>query len=153
MTCNFYNDKANFGIYSGGWNTAGISNAFGISMVALCLVFIWHSALNKMAAILSKTIKNPHKIAAILFWFLVVWLWNGLDHSYSYCYDRQFQNLLFSQHFSIIVTCPKQDSNLGSTTLCYLNLQSLINPLSHHGQIELQNIWYSNVRYSSPFCM
>ena len=35
---------------------AGIRNAFGIPMVALCLVFQWHSTLNKMAAILFKTI-------------------------------------------------------------------------------------------------
>ena len=30
--------------------------------------------------------------------------------------------------------CTKRDSNLGSMTLCYLNLQSQINPLSHHGR-------------------
>ena len=29
---------------------------------------------------------------------------------------------VFSHNFSIIVTCPERDSNLGSMTLCYLNL-------------------------------
>ena len=50
---------------------AGIPNGFGIPMVALrsvfqwCLVFQQCSVLNKMAAILSKTIGNRNKMVAI----------------------------------------------------------------------------------------
>ena len=33
-------------------------------------------------------------------------------------------------YFLFFRECPKQDSNLGSMTLCYLNFQLLINPLS-----------------------
>ena len=36
--------------------------------------------------------------------------------------------------------CPEQDSNLESMTLCYLNFQSLINPLSHF--LIIENIGY-----------
>ena len=44
--------------------------------------------------------------------------------------------------------CPKQDSNLGSVTLCSLNLQLLINPLSHHGRM---NIWSTLPEMVFPF--
>ena len=40
---------------------AGIPNAFGIPMVALCSVFQRCSVSNKMAAVLSKTIGNQKK--------------------------------------------------------------------------------------------
>ena len=45
---------------------SGIQNVLGIPMVALCFVFQWCSFLNKMAAILAKTIENQNKIGAIL---------------------------------------------------------------------------------------
>ena len=41
---------------------AGILNIFRIPMVALRLVFQWCSVMNKMAAILSQTIRNQNKI-------------------------------------------------------------------------------------------
>ena len=47
--------------------------------------------------------------------------------------------MLFSHNFSIIITCPERDSNLRSMTLCFLNLQSLIYPLSHHCRINNKN--------------
>ena len=54
---------------------AGKPNTFWIPMATLCSVFQWHavfqwcSVLNKVAAILSKTIRNRNKMAAILFGF------------------------------------------------------------------------------------
>ena len=55
-----------------------------------------------------------------------------------YKYNNLFVNITLS--ISIIAlaytySCPKGDSNLGSMTLFYLTLKSLINPLSHHGWI------------------
>ena len=79
---------------SGGWNTKGILNSNG----TLCSVFQWHwvfqwsSILNKMAAILSKTIGNQNKVAAILFGYPLVRFLNVRDHSYRYCCDWPFQN-------------------------------------------------------------
>ena len=66
---------------------AGVLNNVGIPIVALCSVFQWSSILNKMLAILSKTIENLNKMAAILTEFPQVQFWNGWD----YCYDRPFQ--------------------------------------------------------------
>ena len=45
---------------------SAIQNVLGIPMVALSSVFQWCSILNKMAAILAKTIENQNKIGAIL---------------------------------------------------------------------------------------
>ena len=42
-------------------------------------------------------------------------------------------------------SCLKQDSNLGAITLCYLNFQSLINPLSHHGRVSCINFNHAKV--------
>ena len=44
---------------------------------------------------------------------------------------------------------PERDSNLGSMTLCYLNLQSRINPLSHHSRIHKRGMKLIE-RYSEP---
>ena len=38
---------------------------------------------------------------------------------------------------------PKWDLNLGSMTLCYLNLQLLINPLSHNGRMTFQSFCFN----------
>ena len=68
-------DSSNKGSFRG-LNT----NVVGITIMALYLVFQWLSVfpqcsvLNKMAAILSKTIGILHKIATILFGFPMVWV-------------------------------------------------------------------------------
>ena len=59
--------------YSGRYITERIQNSSG-------LVFQWHSVLNKMVAILSKTIGNLNKMVAILFLFPMVWFLKGRDH-------------------------------------------------------------------------
>ena len=81
-------------VYSGGWNTEGVWNSNGSLLLGypMAFGFLMMFCFEQMAAILSKTIGNPNKMATILFRLPMVWFKKGQVHSYSYSYNRPFQN-------------------------------------------------------------
>ena len=122
--------KVQWWAYIVGWNIKQVWNSncsplFGFPMgFGFPMTFeIW----NKMVAILSKSIGNPYKMAAILFGFPMDQFWNGRYHSYSYCCDQPFQN-----------------QTLGNWKYKKFGIPMCL---------VFQCVWYSNVWYSSPHCI